>query len=156
MTREGLNGTAFDTAEIAEPGTYYWRLTSVAADGEYGPAGDARAWELKPVPEAVEAALVTTSDDSLVASWRPGHAEQAYQVQVAVDPAFGELELDQTTAEPRLDLGRMSRQVRFLRVRAIEPDGYLGPWGAVQRIDPPPDPTRWLVPALGVLGILLL
>jgi len=46
--------------------------------------------------------------------------------------------------------------VRYLRVRSIEPDGYLGPWGTVQRIDPPPDPTAWMVPILGVLGIILL
>ena len=77
-------------------------------------------------------------------------------MQVAADAAFTDLELDRVIAEPRIDLGPVSGQVRFLRVRAIEPDGYLGPWGAVQRIDPPPDPTRWLIPALGVLGILLL
>lgn len=155
LAREGLNATAFYTAEISEPGTYHWRLTSVAADGEQGPAGDARAWELKPVPEAVDAAL-ETGGDGLVASWRPGEAGQTYQVQVAADAAFTDLELDRTVAEPRIDLGPVSGQVRFLRVRAIEPDGYRGPWGAVQRIDPPPDPTRWLIPALGVLGILLL
>jgi hypothetical protein len=155
LTREDLKATAFDTAEISEPGTYHWRLTSVAADGEHGPAGDARAWELKPVPEAVDAALDASGED-LVASWRPGEAGQSYQVQVAADAAFTDLELDRVIAEPRIDLGPVSGQVRFLRVRAIEPDGYLGPWGAVQRIDPPPDPTRWLIPALGVLGILLL
>ena len=155
VARDGLNATTFDTTDITEPGTYHWRVTSVAADGEQGPAGEARSWELKSVPEAVDATLVA-SDDNLVASWHPGPAGQIYQVQVATHRAFRELELDQMTVEPRLDLGTVSSQVRFLRVRAIEPDGYRGPWGAVQRIDPPPDPTRWLVPVLGVIGILLL
>jgi hypothetical protein len=153
--RDGLNATAYDATEITEPGIYYWRVTSVAVDGEQGPAGDARSWELKSVPGAVDAAVVA-SDDNLVASWRAGPAGQTYQVQVATHRVFREIELDQTTVEPRLDLGTVSNPVRFLRVRAIEPDGYRGHRSAVQRINPPPDPTRWLVPVLGVIGILLL
>jgi hypothetical protein len=155
VDRTGLDTTRFDTAEIVEIGAYHWRVTSIAADGEVGPPGAGRSWQIKPVPEAVDTSLAAT-DDAIIASWRQDHPEQTYQVQVALDPAFETLELERSTAEPRIGLDPKSGQVRYLRVRAIEPDGYQGPWGAVQRIDPPPDATRWFVPVLGVLGILLL
>lgn len=155
VRQTGLRATRYDSSEIDQPGTYHWRLTSITAAGEPGPAGAARSWQLKPVPAAIDAELVAT-DDSLVASWRPGHPAQTYQVQVARDAGFADLEIERTIEQPRIGLDQVSGQVRYLRVRAIEPDGYEGPWGAVQRIDPPPDPSAWLIPALGVLGILLL
>ena len=155
VDRSGLDATRFDTAELVEIGTYHWRVTSIAADGEVGPPGAGRSWQIKPALKAVDATLAAT-DGALVASWRQDHPEQTYQVQIALDPAFETLELERRTVEPRIALEQISGQVRYLRVRAVEPDGYQGPWGTVQRIDPPPDPTRWFVPVLGVLGILLL
>jgi len=150
-----LNSTRFRTDGISEPGTYYWRVTSIAADGEPGPAGAVRSWHLKPVPQKVEPA-VESEDDRLIASWPQTSADQSYQVQLALDRGFGELEIDEITSEPRIGFKQPSGGVRYLRVRSIEPDGYQGPWGTVQRIDPPPDAGAWVVPLIGVLAFLLL
>ncbi len=155
LSRSDLDGTRLEAGGLDQPAVYYWRVSSIAADGEVGPPGSVRSWEVKPVPEAVEPSLAA-DEDRLVASWRPGRPGQGYQVQVALDPDFEELELDRRLTEPRLALDQVSGQVRYLRVRAIEPDGYAGPWGAVQRIDPPADPTGWMVPVIGILGLLLL
>ena len=46
--------------------------------------------------------------------------------------------------------------LRYLRVRIIEPDGYQGPWGAIQKIDPLPDRGWIFVILSGALGFLLL
>jgi len=46
--------------------------------------------------------------------------------------------------------------VRYLRVRIVEEDGYLGPWGVVQKVDPPADKSAWLIPLLMVLGVIVL
>jgi hypothetical protein len=75
---------------------------------------------------------------------------------MALDDKFRDLQFDRTVTEPSVAFEPTPGQVRYLRVRAIEADGYRGPWGAVQLIDPPEDPTVWIVPALGILGILLL
>jgi len=150
-----LTSTRFRTDSISEPGTYYWRVTSVTADGERGPAGAVRFWHLKPVPQKVEPA-VESEDDRLIASWPQASPDQSYQVQLAHDRGFKELEIDEVTSEPRIGFEQPSGGVRYLRVRSIEPDGYQGPWGTVQRIDPPPDAGAWIVPLIGVLGILLL
>lgn len=155
LRQPDLNSTRYEASAIVDPGIYHWRVTSIAADGEVGPAGAPRFWELKPVPEKVEPA-VAPEDERLVASWPRVSPDQTYQVQLAFDPQFSELEIDEVVTEPRIAFDQMGAQVRYLRVRSIEPDGYLGPWGTVQRIDPPPDPTAWIVPILGFFGLLLL
>lgn len=155
LSQPDLNATRHEVNGITDPGIYHWRVTSITADGELGPASAVRSWQLKPVPEKVEPD-VKPEDDRLVASWPHAGPNQTYQVQLAFNPQFSELEIDEVVSEPRIAFDQMGAQVRYLRVRSIEPDGYLGPWGTVQRIDPPPDPTAWMVPILGVLGFLLL
>jgi len=155
LRQPDLKSTRFRTDGISEPGTYYWRVTSIAADGELGPTGGVRVWNLKPLPEKVEPAM-ESEDDRLIASWPRVTPDQSYQVQLAHDRGFEDLEIDETTSEPTIGFTRPSRGVRYLRVRSIEPDGYQGPWGTVQRIDPPSDAGAWIVPLVGVLGFLLL
>ncbi len=155
VEQKDLDTTRYKVDEITEPGTYHWRLTSIAADGEIGPPGAARKWELKPEPEKVEPAL-EADEDSLTASWNDAGPGRRYHVQLAYDRSFKEMEIDRVTEEPKIAFEQIGGQVRYLRVRVIEPDGYQGPWGTVQRVDPAPDPTAWLIPALGVLGLILL
>ena len=154
--QDDLSGTRFDTDALAEPGSYHWRLTSIAADGEHGPLGEPRSYQIKPIPEKVDTELQAADDGALVASWRAGAPGQTYQVQMAYDPKFSDLEFDKSIEEPRLAFEPVSGQVRYLRVRAVEPDGYQGPWGAAQRVDPLPDDSVWAIPILGLLGFLLL
>jgi hypothetical protein len=156
LREPNLVGTTYRVDELTDPSTYHWRVTSIAPDGELGPPGVSRSWQLKAIPEAVEAELAPVDDDTLVASWRKAGPNQRYQAQVANDSRFYDLETDKVGPETSLSIAQSTRQVRYLRVRTIEPDGYLGPWGAVQRIDPPPDPTVWFFPAITLLAILLL
>jgi hypothetical protein len=156
FTSNELSKTSFDTGEFSQVGNYYWRLSSIAADGEIGPVGTTRHYEIKHKPEKVEATMAKADDGKLIATWHAGRSDQTYQVQLANDESFTQLDQDIKTSTPRLSFDPISGQVRYLRVRAIEPDGYLGPWGATQRVDPLPDDTLWWVPALSVIGILLL
>lgn len=156
LDRDDIDSTRFDTAEFSAIGEYYWRLTSIAEDGELGPVGTERHYEIKPVPDKVVPDMKTADDGKLVATWPAGTRGQTYQVQLAFDDAFSELELDEQTSEAKISFDPVSGQVRYLRVRSIESDGYEGPWGTVQRVDPLPDNTVWLIPILSVLGLLLL
>lgn len=156
VVEESVDGTRFPTAEDASPGVYHWRVMSVSDSGEVGPPSVSRSWQLKPVPETVEAGVEATDDGRIVASWKPGDAGQSYDVQLARDPQFKDLEIDQRSAEAQLAFDPMPGQVRYLRVRSVESDGFVGPWGAVQRIDPPPDRSWWVVPLIGVIGLLAL
>lgn len=153
--KQDLDSTRYTVDEITEAGVYYWRLTSIAADGEVGPPGPSRSWELKPIPQTIEPAL-EADEDALTASWNDAGPGRRYHVQLAYDRGFREMEIDSVTEEPKIVFEQLGGQVRYLRVRVIEPDGYQGPWGTVQRVDPAPDPTAWVIPILGALGLILL
>ncbi|MBN3562528.1 FecR family protein [Aliamphritea spongicola] len=155
VDQDDITGSRFDTADLPVPGKYYWRLTSITSSGEHGPVGISRSWQVKPAPEKVEAAVGAAEDGKLVASWRAGSAEQQYQVQMATDENFEDLLLDQMQDEARISFDAVEGQVRYLRVRSVESDGYQGPWGTVQRILPIPDYTPlWLSGAAMLLLIL--
>lgn len=155
QTLDAITATRYSADQATAPGIYHWRVTSLAADGELGPPGDARSWLVKAIPDAIKTEL-QTNDSGLVATWHTAGSDVRYQVQLAHDDRFGDLAIDDLFDEARLAIEPTPGQVRYLRVRIVENDGYRGPWSAVQRIDPPPDPFAWLVPALGVLGLLLL
>ncbi len=113
------------------PQRYHWRLASVRADkdgGEdRGPWGDARSFDLRPLPPTPPPAISSDSGVSFAWEARPG---QSFDFQVARDAAFGELIVQRRLDAPRIELpfaalpgpGRY-----FVRLRAIEADGFVGP-----------------------------
>jgi hypothetical protein len=154
LDQNKLTANSLETPAIPL-GKYHWRLASVSASGEQGPYGPPRAFEIKPVPAQPEAAI-SGDKDKVVASWQAGAEGQTYQVQVARDKEFKTLLQDESIAEPQLEIPQVKGMLRYLRVRIVEPDGYLGPWGAVQKIDPLPDHGWVYVIVGGILGFLLL
>ncbi len=156
VDQPNLEKTRYDATSQAELGIYYWRLRSRAADGEEGPVGPVRSYEVKPPVQAIDAEVAADDDGLLVASWQGGTEGQTYQAQVSNNRAFTELQRDQVLTEPQIAMEQVAGQYRYLRVRAIESDGYQGPWGATQKIAPLPDHGYWWVILVGALGILAL
>jgi hypothetical protein len=154
LDRNRLTTTSLNTPALPL-GKYHWRLASISASGEQGPFAPPRTFEIKPIPEKPEASL-SADADKVVASWQAGTAGQTYQVQVAEDPGFRHLLADASTTDPWFELQQVKGMMRYLRVRIVEPDGYLGPWGAVQKINPLPDRGWVFVLMAGLLGILLM
>lgn len=128
--------TQFDTTPMSAMGHYYWRLSSIADDGEVGPVGPIRSYQIKPIPEKVEALLSAEEDGLLMATWNAGSIEQHYRVQIANDKAFTDIIIDKTVEEPQFAFEPFKDAPRYLRVQSIEPDGYEGPWGSTQTIEP--------------------
>ncbi len=155
IDQNNLSETGFATTALKQAGKYYWRLYSISESGEQGPVSDVRQWEVKLIPDKPEASIATTESE-ITTSWGAGIAGQTYQIQLATDAEFNELLIDELLNEPTWRLEPVTGQVRYFRVRYIEPDGFEGPWGATQRIDPTPD-NSWIYTILtGVLGILLI
>ena len=148
-----LNRTTFKTQDMAPVGTYYWRLATIAKDAEQGPFAPSRKVVVKPVPIRPEPEL-TIESDQVLASWSKGGPGQIYQVQVASNQEFDPLLQDETVSEPRIWLERGYSNLRYMRIRAVEPDGYQGPWGVSQRIYPPADKDWLFVVVPGIFGLL--
>jgi hypothetical protein len=130
--------TQFDTTSLSALGNYYWRLSSIANDGEVGPVGPARSYQIKAIPEKVDASLSAEEDGLLMATWNVSSTGQHYQVQIANDKAFSDIIIDKTVKEPQFAFEPFKDTPRYLRVKSIEQDGYEGPWGATQTIEPLP------------------
>lgn len=156
IDRSGVTETKFRAEDIDTPGEYRWRVASIDASGEQGPFGGIRRFTLEAIPEKIQPDVNAQEDNALVASWPAGKAGQRFQVQIAEDIQFMSLQVDTELDESSLTLEPTAGQVRYLRIRVIEPDGYLGPWGATQRLDPPPDNSWWPIPLAALFGLLLL
>ena len=134
-----LTDSEFDTASLSALGYYYWRLSSIASDGEVGPVGPARSYQIKPIPEKVEAAVSAEESGQLVASWNVGMGQPNYRVQIANDKAFNDIIIDETIDKAEYAFEPFKADERYLRVKSIEQDGYEGPWGSTQTIQPLPE-----------------
>lgn len=149
-----LEEARYQLQNISEPGTYYWRVSSIL-DNEPGPPGVVRSWQLKPAIGAIDSSI-EEKDKEVTASWERGDPDHRYQVQIALDPDFTDIETDTLTEQSEVSFPQLQGQVRYLRVRAIDRDGYEGPWGSVQRIEPPFDQGVWTIPVLFILGLLVI
>ncbi|MDJ0806815.1 MAG: FecR domain-containing protein [Gammaproteobacteria bacterium] len=153
IDRSGLSTVTYEPPDI-KPTTYHWRLASISTSGEQGPFGPSRSFQVKPAPAQPRITL-DAGENRVRASWQTGAEGQSYQVQIADDPQFNHLLLDKLIGTNQIEVSQVKGRVRYLRVRIVEADGYLGPWGAVQKIDPLPD-RGWVAVLLSGLVVLLL
>jgi hypothetical protein len=117
-----------------QPGVYHWRLASVRADGDQGPWGDPRSFELRPPPPAPKPPAV--GDDSVAFAWEasPG---QTFEFQVARDAAFSVLVLQRRLTQPGITLPLPGTGRFYVRLRTTDPDGFVGPYATAQYFDVP-------------------
>jgi hypothetical protein len=115
-------------------GTYYWRVATVveASNGaDQGPYGDPQSFNLLPALQVPKIADAIDGDLSFRWSAEPG---QNFVVEIGRDAGFSALLLTQTTATPEITAPRPAGGTYFIRVKAIDPDGYVGPFSAPQKI----------------------
>jgi len=136
------------------PGRYHWRLASIAKNNDSGPFSDAASFELRETPPPPPVDKPKAEGDKLVFRWRARSGDDAYDVQVARDPAFKEPLLERRENLPELLLDKPKAGTYYLRVRTIESDGFVGPYGAPQQFEVPRSLWWWLAP--GALLLLLL
>ncbi|WP_374337196.1 FecR domain-containing protein [Leeia sp.] len=116
------------------PGQYYWRMATVVrqADGseKQGPYGDVQQLTVRPLQ--LIPLQPKERNERLYFSW-PGEPEQHYRVQLSEYKDFRQIKLEQMVAKPELDLARPDAGEWFLRVQAIDPDGFTTPYSPPQR-----------------------
>ena len=114
------------------PGQYHWRLRSVRPDGDLGPWGDPLRFELRPEPPLPPKS--TLGDQSIRFAWQ-GLPGQTFDVQVARDERFESMLFQRRQAETGLDIPRPAPGRFWVRLRAIDADGFVGPFGGAQYFD---------------------
>lgn len=153
LDRADLSATEFQLA--LPPGSYHWRVASIAADGDQGPFGDAQAFTQRLLPPSPALSPPQVSESGLLFRWPAPAAGQRVQFQFAADAEFKQVLLDQVTAAAELGVPTPAPGQYHLRVRTIDADGFVGHFGAPQQVQVPEPPHRWW-PLLLPLGAMLL
>lgn len=129
-----------DLRELATPieglqtGTYHWRIASVRADGDQGPWSEPRSFELRPLPPTPKPPAV--SDQGVSFAWE-GLPGQTFEFEVARDLAFTQPVLQRKLDKPGIDLPLPGTGRFYVRLRATDPDGFVGPYTTPQFFDVP-------------------
>lgn len=126
-----LAALTFELDDIA-PGNYFWRLASVRAGNDQGPWGGVRAFVVRPPPSTPAPPAI--GDNSLKFNWdsEPG---QTFEFQLASDMQFAQLLLERNLDKAEIELPRPVGGVYYMRLRARDADGFLGPFTAPQRFE---------------------
>ena len=125
------------------PGEYFWRIAAIDAKKSQGPFGDPRKFELRPLPGAPAEPKIT--DGQAVFSW-PSEPGQTFEVDVARDDKFTQIVRSIRTDAASTTIDVTDAGQYYTRVRATDPDGFVGPYSATQRFDIPPKPLpAWLL-----------
>lgn len=135
-----IQGVSHNLAEL-KPGQYFWRVASIAdkqGRPDQGPFGDAQTLQLLP-PQSL-GALTDTGGNTLNFAW-PSEPGQRFLIQIARDAAFTNLFLNQELTQPELSIARPAAGVYYIRVRATDPDGYVGAFSGTQKLTLH---TRWV------------
>lgn len=147
LDERGISATRLDLASRAGVGSWHWRIASVRADGDQGPWSDPSAFTVIPDPPAPKAS--TAPDGALAFEWG-GEAGQRFEFQLAADPGFSQILIARSLDEPKVSFAKPGWGDYYFRVKAIDPDGFQGPYGAAQKLQVPFD-AWWLLLLLAPL-----
>jgi hypothetical protein len=134
-----------------EPRHYFWRVATRNSAGQEGPFSDPQSFRVQLTPKMQDPEVTA---DTMTFRWSAGLPGQQYEFQLAKDRDFETLAVNQRVSEPQLTIPRPESGHHYLRMRTIDPDGYVGPYGPVQRIDVPPE-NYWPYGVVIVLGLIL-
>ncbi|WP_457669925.1 FecR domain-containing protein [Thiolapillus sp.] len=146
--------TTDTTIEFRDAGEYFYRLSSVTAEGKKGPPGKTTKIRVLPVPPVPQAKPPAVEGDHLRLAWQEVDGVARYHVQLASDADFQNLIVDEQTADPWLQLPRPPSGYYYFRLQSIDTEGYVGSFSAPQRFEV--EPASYLPLVLFVIGSVLL
>ena len=128
-------------------GDYFWRVASLRKDGDHGPFGDASGFSLLAPPAVPEPPKI--SDTGINFRWA-GEPGQRFEFQLAGNAKFDKPIAAYTLISPEIDLPIPREGTYYMRFRAIDADGFVGPYIPAQRfvVPLPPWPGPYPVPSL--------
>lgn len=130
-------------------GAYQWRIASVSPDGRTGPWSDPMPLSVRPSQGAPT--LVEVERERLHFIWSASDG-QRYDYEFAADPDFSQVLASGSTGSSHAALQRPGRGIYYMRVRAVDSDGFKGGWSGAQRVEVPSD-FPWLLFALPILAL---
>jgi hypothetical protein len=128
-----VSAAQFNAGKLAL-GSYFWRVATIVdnANGrDQGPYGDPQGFSLLPALQIPKIADAIDGDLSFRWTGEPG---QKFVVEIGHDAGFSSLLLTQDTSTPEINVPRPASGTYFIRIKAIDPDGYVSPFSAAQKV----------------------
>jgi hypothetical protein len=136
LDERNIKGNGFEPGITVKPGDYYWRVASVRVDGDQGPFGDVQAFTVKPIPAAPNPPK--EEGGRVRFSWgsEPG---QKFEFQLARDAQFAQRVSELKLDHPEVTIDKPGESgLYYMRYRAIDADGFIGPYSSAQTIEVKP------------------
>jgi len=140
LADERVAATSWQPAAPLEPGTYYWRVASIAGT-DAGPYAAARRFVFDPLPGTpdLDAAAPLFADGALQLQLPAPPAGLRYELSVSADAARQQVLWQGESRDGSLRAALVKPQTVYLAARLVETDGTAGPY-ATRRIEAPPRP----------------
>ena len=135
-----ITAVQYSTGKLVN-GNYFWRIATIAHKAgltDQGPFSDTQSFSLFP-PQAMNP-VTDTGDNLLSFNW-PSEPGQKFLLEIAQDASFSSLYLSENLTQPQISIPRPEAGLYFIRVKATDPDGYVGAFSATQKVD---IFTRWV------------
>ncbi len=134
LDQTAINGTEFST-EALNIGNYYWRVASLIERHnamDQGPYSPAQSFSLLATQSMN--AFSDTGENNLNFSW-PAEPGQSFLVQVSQDSDFKKLLLSKDVDQANLSMPRPEAGIYYIRVRATDPDRFIGNFSKPQKFE---------------------
>jgi len=155
VSEAGLRKPVLRVPQDLADGEYFWRVGATDAQGRDGPFGDPVRFTVRPAGAGPELGA-ESAGGALRVSWpATGEDGQRYRFQASRKADFGTIEVDRMLDEHHVELRDLRGGAWYLRVQAVEDDGYEHPFGPVQVVKLGCTPCRALAAAGGALLVLL-
>ena len=122
--------------KLEDYGFYYFRVRSIAPDGFEGLWSDTSVLRYLEPPKAPESDPPEVGENSITLRWQEMGPDMTYDFQMAADPDFNEILFEKNTESAGITFDRPeARGIYYVRIRAVDPDGYEGMFTQAQTFE---------------------
>jgi hypothetical protein len=147
-----ISGVSYKTG-ILDFKTYYFRVSSIAADGYEGLWSDTLSFNIIPPPPSPPVEKPEIGDKELRVRWRHLGDGITYHFQMAKDQAFNEVLIDEKLTKPEIAFAKPSDAgTYYIRTSAIDTHEYEGDFSEPQSFEVK---SKYLYLPAGILAMIL-
>ena len=155
VSQAGLRRPALRMPVDLADGDYYWRVGATDAQGRDGPFGDPVRFTVRPSDAAPEPSA-ESAGGTLRVSWpAAGEDGRRYRFQASRKPDFAAIEVERMLDGHQVELPGLRAGTWYLRVQAVDDDGFEHPFGPAQTIRLGCTPCRVLAGIGGAVLVVL-
>ena len=158
LVEQQVTDPVYNTPEF-EPGTYFFRVQTVAKDGFETLFSQPLSWKVVEQP-SFDKMATPEADGSITLQWPSLGDTITYDLQIAEDKNFSKFFLNEEgLAQSAYTItGYIPSGEYFVRMRIVTKDGIAGNWtpSQIMTIEPEPLGLKHLFIALAFIGLILL